>query len=377
MQAKEENPDFLKKQIITYLGNKRKIITHIDDVVSDIRADIGRDLVTLDLFSGSGIVARALKKHSAISIANDLEGYTLTANKCFLTDYDKDMLTHVSTIADNLSTEYAMGARTYNGFISKMYAPKDDKDVQLGERCFYTTDNAQRIDFFRSEIEKLPEDEKTLLLAPLLAESSVHTNTVGIFKSFLKDRNTKIGSFGGTTKDALSRICSPILLQPPVRSVFTSEVMFFQEDAVALSQSDKMPEIDVAYIDPPYNQHSYGSNYFMLNVINEYARPENVSKVSGIPADWNRSDFYVKSRALESLETIVSNLNARYIILSFSSDGFFEFNELENMMGKYGHLEMKDVVYTRYRTPTYRAKKDSSGKVETKNTERLFILKKK
>ena len=98
MQAKEENPDFLKKQIITYLGNKRKIITHIDDVVSDIRADIGRDLVTLDLFSGSGIVARALKKHSAISIANDLEGYTLTANKCFLTDYDKDMLTHVSTI---------------------------------------------------------------------------------------------------------------------------------------------------------------------------------------------------------------------------------------------------------------------------------------
>ena len=48
MQTKEENPDFLKKQIITYLGNKRKIITHIDDVVSDIRADIGRDLVTLE-----------------------------------------------------------------------------------------------------------------------------------------------------------------------------------------------------------------------------------------------------------------------------------------------------------------------------------------
>lgn len=117
MQAKEENPDFLKKQIITYLGNKRKIIAHIDDVVSDIRADIGRDLVTLDLFSGSGIVARALKKHSAISIANDLEGYSYTANKCFLTDYDKDMLTHVSTIADNLSAEYAMGARAHNGFI--------------------------------------------------------------------------------------------------------------------------------------------------------------------------------------------------------------------------------------------------------------------
>lgn len=176
---------------------------------------------------------------------------------------------------------------------------------------------------------------------------------------------------------AQNRICSPILLQSPVRSVFTSEVMLFQEDAIALSQSDKMPEIDVAYIDPPYNQHSYGSNYFMLNVINGHVRPENISKVSGIPADWNRSDFYVKARALESLETIVSNVNARYIILSFSSDGFFKFNELENMMGKYGHLETKDVNYTRYRTPTYRATKDDSGKVDTKNIERLFILKKK
>lgn len=134
-----------------------------------------------------------------------------------------------------------------------MYAPKDDKDVQLGERCFYTTDNAQRIDFFRSEIGKLPDDEKTLLLAPLLSESSIHANTSGIFKSFFKDRNTKIGSFGGTKKDALSRICSPILLQSPVRSVFTSEVMLFQEDAIALSQSDKMPEIDVAYIDRTKN----------------------------------------------------------------------------------------------------------------------------
>ncbi|MDR0684304.1 MAG: DNA adenine methylase [Spirochaetaceae bacterium] len=30
---------------------------------------------------------------------------------------------------------------------------------------------------------------------------------------------------------------------------------------------NNIPEVDLAYLDPPYNQHPYGSNYFMLNLI--------------------------------------------------------------------------------------------------------------
>ena len=47
-------------------------------------------------------------------------------------------------------------------------------------------------------------------------------------------------------------------------SNFDSELEIFQEDTVGLSK--KLQNLDVVYLDPPYNQHPYGSNYFMLNL---------------------------------------------------------------------------------------------------------------
>lgn len=45
----------------------------------------------------------------------------------------------------------------------------------------------------------------------------------------------------------------------------------------------ELPEMDVVYLDPPYNQHPYGSNYFMLNLLSSYEKPAETSRVSGIP----------------------------------------------------------------------------------------------
>ncbi|WP_436404851.1 DNA adenine methylase [Campylobacter jejuni] len=40
---------------------------------------------------------------------------------------------------------------------------------------------------------------------------------------------------------------------------------------------------DVVYLDPPYNQHPYSSNYFMLNLIANYKKPEEISKIRHFP----------------------------------------------------------------------------------------------
>lgn len=66
-------------------------------------------------------------------------------------------------------------------------------------------------------------------------------------------------------------------------SLFECDYQVFQEDANALVR--KLRGLDLAYIDPPYNQHPYGSNYFMLNLIVKYQRPARVSQVSGVPDD--------------------------------------------------------------------------------------------
>ncbi|MGP1530111.1 MAG: DNA adenine methylase [Treponema sp.] len=72
MIALEENKDFLTTQIITYLGNKRNLIGNIEKEVAIISAKLDNStLVCADVFSGSGIVARMLKKYSAKLIVND------------------------------------------------------------------------------------------------------------------------------------------------------------------------------------------------------------------------------------------------------------------------------------------------------------------
>jgi adenine-specific DNA-methyltransferase len=151
---------------------------------------------------------------------------------------------------------------------------------------FYTVDNARRIDIIRDFINTVNEDYKKYFMAQLLSEASIHTNTAGIFKGFYKDNKTGLGKYGGSGENALSRILGKINITHPTLSNFETEYKVYQEDANILVNKLKNEDIDITYIDPPYNQHPYGSNYFMLNVIlNQFVDENNISRVSGIPTN--------------------------------------------------------------------------------------------
>ena len=80
--------DYLKDQIITYIGNKRKILPFIERSLNQIGI---KDYTFLDLFSGSGIVSRLAKVHGAKKIiANDLEYYSMVLNRVFLRNDEDD-----------------------------------------------------------------------------------------------------------------------------------------------------------------------------------------------------------------------------------------------------------------------------------------------
>lgn len=322
-----ENKKYLTEQIITYIGNKRSLLDFIDESVNIVKKELNQDKIsTADLFSGSGIVARYFKQHSNKLYVNDLEDYAYTINKCYLTnksEISKDELDKWFVyLKNNLSDE-----KLKEGFITKLYSPKDDENIQEGERVFYKSRNAKYIDTARILLDELPEKYKIMFLGPLLYEASNKTNTAGVFKGFYKNSVTNIGQFGGNGRHALKRILSNIEIKKPVLSNFECDVEIYQEDTVKLSK--KLPEIDLVYLDPPYNQHPYGSNYFMLNLINKYEEPKKISKVSGIPFNWNKSDFNKKSTALKMMNIICKNLNAKYILISFNSEGFITLNDMK------------------------------------------------
>ena len=230
---------------------------------------------------------------------------------------------------------------------------------------FYTTENARIIDTLRAFIDTLQDDLKPYFLAPLLAEASVHNNTGGVFKGFYKDSQTGLGKFGGNGENALQRILGKIELQRPVLSDFDCESHIFRQDAGELAK--KLPELDLVYLDPPYNQHPYGSNYFMLNVIAENRIPGPLSRVSGIPQGWNRSDYNRQAQALDSFNRLIGDLNARFVLVSYNSEGFIT---LEQMLAQYGKVTRQDITYN-----AYRASRNLSGR-EMHVQEYLFLLEK-
>ena len=363
-----ENEQFLTEQIITYIGNKRSLLDFIGKSVDIVKEELNQEkLSCADLFSGSGIVARYLKQFSTKLYVNDLENYSNTINRCYLTNLssidEEEVNKWFKYLKDNLLDE-----KLEAGFITKLYSPQNDEDIKEGERVFYKSRNAKYIDTERQLLNNVPEPYKTLFLGPLLYEASNRTNTSGVFKGFYKNSSTNKGQFGGNGRNALKRILSDIEVKKPVLSNYDCETFFYQEDTVKLSK--KLPLIDLVYLDPPYNQHPYGSNYFMLNLINDYKEPINISKVSGIPADWNKSDFNKKSQALKMMNSICKNLNAKYILISFNSEGFISFDDMVKMLSSYGTVRVFDQKYSTFKACRNLRNRDLYIK------EYLFLLKK-
>lgn len=341
-----ENEEYLTEQIITYIGNKRSLLGFIGDAVDVVKAELKKDkLDVVDIFSGSGIVSRYLKQHSSKIIANDLEDYSYVLNKCYLSnknDLDMDeLVSWYNYLKENLDTDLK------DGLISEMYAPKDINNIRPGERCFYTTRNAKYIDTARQLINDVPEQYQVYFIAPLLTEASVKNNTSGVFKGFYKNSKTGVGQFGGNDKNALSRITRDIDLPFPVFSNFNCEVEVYKEDANELVK--KLNMVDLIYMDPPYNQHPYGSNYFMLNLIDDYVKPKEVSEVSGIPTDWHRSKFNQAREALKTFEELCRNAKAKYLLISFNNEGFIKKEEMVNMLSKIGDVTVMEKKYNTFR----------------------------
>ncbi len=364
----EENQKYLTEQIITYLGNKRSLLSFIGMAVDDIRRELGREKLDIaDLFSGSGVVSRYFKGHARTLYVNDLEQYCQRINRCYLTNAD--------SVDHCLLDRYFQRVRTVleqeplrAGFITRMYSPEDDASIKAGERVFYTTRNAMYIDTARQLLEEIPEPYQTFLLAPLLYEASVHNNTSGVFKGFYKNSKTGIGQYGGDGRNALTRILGDIQLKKPVFSRFSCDVHLFQQDANLLAE--QLPEVDLAYLDPPYNQHPYGSNYFMLNLIDSYRCPHEVSTVSGIPKAWNKSAYNKKQTAGEAMFDLCSRLKANYLLISFNSEGFISKEEMVSMLEQLGEVKVFDKEHN-----TFRGSRNLSNR-EIHVTEYLYLVRK-
>ncbi|MDH4128665.1 MAG: DNA adenine methylase [Spirochaetota bacterium] len=360
--------NYIESQLIAYIGNKRRLLPLIHKAFEQLDIDPLKDYATFyDPFAGSGVVSRFAKCLGFKVIANDWELYSQIINKTYLEIDEREVddlfkeYGNIKTLIKGLNKLPALPAN--KSYISRYYCPKDTNNPDLvNERLFYTKETGEKLDSIREAIDKIglnnPSKQnkkvKNLLLALLLHEAATRANTSGVFKGFHN-------GFGGTGKDALSRILKPLSLKTPKLYNGKHKSKVFKCCANKLSKKLKSRiRFDVAYIDPPYNQHQYGSNYHLLNTIALNDKPPvndaiyiNGKKVdkSAIRKDWikTKSAYCYKSTAQNDFENLIDNINAKYILVSYSIDGIIPFDNMLNILSHKGKLDIITSEYTKYR----------------------------
>lgn len=334
-----------------YLGSKESLTAQIINLLSQ-KGILRRELTFFDAFSGMGAVSDAVKQfYDNIAINDSLRcSMTFTlgrlyANECTFCTLGFDPFIFLN---EHVGIE--------NGFIYLNYSPT------ASTRMYFTSENAGRIDYFRNQIENWYENqlisskEYLYLLACLLESVSDVSNTAGVYGAFLKHWDKRA-------------------LKPIVFSKIDARIGVAQN---ITSYNEKIENIisevncDILYIDPPYTQNQYGTQYHLLETLILNDEPT-ISKVTGSrPTAPMRSDWSKKYHSHILFEKIIAETKAKYVIFSYNNDGFMSKEFIESTMKRYGNENTYECI-----TLDYKKYNNSKCKSATGHCEYIFYIEKK
>ena len=305
------------------------MVEEIDSFIES-RVESEEPLTLFDAFCGTGAVSDRLKNKFNLVINDNLKWATVyTAGRLYAPSCHFERLGFDPFAFLNQSDEKVQG------FIYKNYAPTESS------RMYFTPENAARIDYFRKQIEEwhknklLSEAEYMLLLASLVESVSRVSNTAGVYGAFLKKWD--------------GRALKPIEFIKPAYNACDSLNIKIYNDKTENIISDV--KCDILYLDPPYTQNQYGTQYHLLETLILNDHPS-VSKVTGSrPVMPMRSDWSKEYKAHILLDKIIANTTARYIVMSYNNDGLMSKEYIEAVMKRYGNPETyccKKISYKKY-----------------------------
>jgi adenine-specific DNA-methyltransferase len=202
------------------------------------------------------------------------------------------------------------------------------------EARFFSPENGARIDAIRDAIDELdaPEPLRGCLLTSLLEAADRVDSTCGLQMAYLKR--------------PAPRSLRPLELRAP-EPVPGPAGAVTRMDAGALAAS--LDGVDAAYLDPPYNQHSYFANYHVWETIVRGDRPEAYGVArKRIDCRATRSPFNSSRAAWDALEALVGSLTTPWVILSLNDEGFHEPAHVAELLAGRGHVAALAIDVPRY-----------------------------
>lgn len=303
--------------MIKYLGSKRALLPAISKLIAATGANTG-----VDLFTGTTRIAREMKTLGIETAAVDTASYSEVFSKTWI-ELDAETV-------DQRELESAID------YLNQLKGtPGYFTDTFCQQARFFQPKNGERIDAIRDEIETefLGSSLYYPLLTSLIMAADKVDSTTGVQMAYLKTWSHRSGND--------IELKNPDLLHGSGRSI----------RADANESVEEIGPVDLAYLDPPYNQHRYFSNYHIWETLVRWDEPDSygiAKKRLDVKLESNKSDFNSKLTMAPKLRDLITRLSAKTLILSYNNESWLSRRDLADMCEKYEVVKILDFDAKRY-----------------------------
>lgn len=334
--------------MIKYIGSKRLLLPQI---VAAVRSIPGVRTVA-DLFSGTSRVGHALKAQGYRVLANDQLAYAFTLARCYVAAD----LERVGRDAQRLIEELN-ALRGSPGWFTDTYCRRSR---------YFQPHNGERIEAIREAIRRkdLPGDLEAVLLVSLMEAADRVDSTTGVQMAYLKRWAPR------ASNELCLRLPALLPRARAGRGRATCLDAFAAADAL---------EADLAYLDPPYNQHSYLGNYHVWETLVRWDAPDVYGTAcKRVDCRERRSPFNSRRDFADAFARLLASVKAPHLVVSFSDEGFLARKEIEAMLSERGEVRVIEKEQARYvgaRIGIYNPRGEKVGRVgRLRNREFLFVV---
>ncbi len=332
--------------MIKYIGSKRRLVPVLGDLLSRAGA-----ATAVDLFTGTTRVAQEWKRRGAVVTAVDSARYSAVLADCYIA-IDAGEVDHAA-LGEVISHLQTLPGT--DGYVTETFSRR---------ARYFQEQNARRIDAIRDAIEAewAQHPWRPILLTALLLASDRVDSTTGLQMAYLKAWSP--------------RSYQPLELRVP--ALLDGAGAAWCGDA--LEAVLRLPEVDIAYLDPPYNQHRYVGNYHVWETLMAWDAPDHYGvacKRSDVRDPGTASVFNRRREAPEALARLVRSVRAELLLISGSDEGWVTVEDLRDMAAGRGAVEVLAFDSKRYVGAQIGIHDPTGKKVgqvgRTRNTEYLVV----
>lgn len=306
--------------MIKYIGSKRRLVPVLTELFHRSGAR-----TALDLFTGTTRVAQAFKQAGGTVTAVDTARYSEVFARTWI-GLDADRLTAAqrAELAAAIADLDALPGEP--GYVTETFCR---------HARFFQPHNGERIDAIRRAIaaEHTGTWREPVLLTALLLAADKVDSTTGVQMAYVKQWAPR--------SYRRLELRQPELLPGPGTAV--------RGDATELA--GRLGPFDLAYLDPPYNQHRYFTNYHVWETLVADDRPEHygvAAKRADARDPRTKSPFNSRRTMPAALASTIAAVDAEVVVVSYNDESWLSLDDLRAMCADRGEVSVLAFDSRRY-----------------------------